>query len=293
MTDEGGHLPHAARTLAGAVDELQKLLVRSRNIGLRYPRDGRQPRTRDRLPRAEDAEGRAVRRLRRADAHREPRRAFPRRLSASQRCAVAEAHARDAGADADALPTARLRSARRRCAWSCRPAGAAMAAKDYIDHPGHAAARGARWRACAKTMADASRIDDPARADALRAPAARALRGRNERIDERLPSDATRTSASARSTKVAARSRSTPPRRSAQLHVPHPALQPAGPGERAAHADVFELEEADGMTLFIALERDPREARPVAAVRLRLPRRHLRQLRDGDQRAARRSPAAR
>ena len=62
---QGRHLPHRAGPRA-AVDELQKLLVRSRNIGVRSQRAGRQSRARDGLPRAEDAEARALRRLRRA-----------------------------------------------------------------------------------------------------------------------------------------------------------------------------------------------------------------------------------
>ena len=62
---------------------------------------------------------------------------------------------------------------------------------------------------------------------------------------------------------------------------------------RAPHMQTYELEEADGMTLFIALNEIREKQDAVAAVRLRLPRRHLRQLRDGDQRAAQRSPAAR
>ncbi|MCK7524256.1 MAG: hypothetical protein MZV64_44795 [Ignavibacteriales bacterium] len=47
------------------------------------------------------------------------------------------------------------------------------------------------------------------------------------------------------------------------------------------HLQTYELEEAAGHDAVHRAERDPREARPVAAVRLRLPRRHLRQLRDG------------
>ena len=51
--------------LQAAVDELQQLLVRSRNIGLRDKVARRESRARHRVPRAEDAEGRAVHRLRR------------------------------------------------------------------------------------------------------------------------------------------------------------------------------------------------------------------------------------
>jgi fumarate reductase iron-sulfur subunit len=48
----------------------------------------------------------------------------------------------------------------------------------------------------------------------------------------------------------------------------------------------YTVEEADGMTLFIALNEIREKQDPVAAVRFRLPRRHLRQLRDGGERPA-------
>ena len=63
--------------------------------------------------------------------------------------------------------------------------------------------------------------------------------------------------------------------------------------ESVPRMQTYELEEADGMTLFIALNEIREKQDAVAAVRLRLPRRHLRQLRDDHQRPARRSPAAR
>ena len=47
----------------------------------------------------------------------------------------------------------------------------------------------------------------------------------------------------------------------------------------------YELEEADGMTLFIALN-EMREVRSIATIRLRVPRGHLRQMRHNDQRPA-------
>ncbi len=55
----------------------------------------RESRARHRVPHAEDAEGRAVHRLRRAHPHREPRRALPAGFPAPQRRRVAEAHAGD------------------------------------------------------------------------------------------------------------------------------------------------------------------------------------------------------
>ncbi len=67
--------------LQAAVDELQQLLQTSRNIGLRDKSPRREPRARHRVPGAEDAEARAVHRLRRAGAHREPRCALPARTT--------------------------------------------------------------------------------------------------------------------------------------------------------------------------------------------------------------------
>ena len=61
---------------------------------------------------------------------------------------------------------------------------------------------------------------------------------------------------------------------------------PADPAS-VPHQQTYELEQSEGMTLFIALSEIRDKHRSVAAVRLRLPRGDLRQLRDGDQRAAR------
>ncbi len=116
----------SGKDLEQAVDELQKLLVRSRNIGLKARAAGRQSRTRHGLSRAEDAEAGAVRLLRRAGPHRKSRRALPRGLPASQRCGMAEAHARDLAGRRDSCRRSRTkRSTSGR--WSCRPAGAATA----------------------------------------------------------------------------------------------------------------------------------------------------------------------
>jgi hypothetical protein len=48
----------------------------------------------------------------------------------------------------------------------------------------------------------------------------------------------------------------------------------------------YSLEEADGMTLFIALNEIREKQDPSLQFDFRLPRRHLRQLRDGDRRPA-------
>jgi hypothetical protein len=57
------------------------------------------------------------------------------------------------------------------------------------------------------------------------------------------------------------------------------------PQERGSvpRMQTYELEEADGMTLFIALN-EIRETQTHRCIRFRLPRRDMRQLRDGDQR---------
>ena len=68
-----------------------------------------------------------------------------------------------------------------------------------------------------------------------------------------------------------------------KIHLRILRYNPADPAS-VPHLQTYELEQTDGMTLFIALNEIREKHRPVAAVRLRLPRRHLRQLRDGDQR---------
>ena len=78
---QGRHLPHRRRSWKQAVDELQQLLVRSRNIGLRYKARGANPelvtayRVQKMLKLALCVAYGAL------DAHRKPRRALPRGLS--------------------------------------------------------------------------------------------------------------------------------------------------------------------------------------------------------------------
>ena len=74
----------------------------------------RESRAGHRLSRAEDAEGGAVHRPRRARAHRKPRRALPAGLPAPQRCRVAEAYAGHMEGRSRHAADAGVRGARRR-----------------------------------------------------------------------------------------------------------------------------------------------------------------------------------
>ena len=114
------------------------------------------------------------------------------------------------------------------------------------------------------------------------------FRGRNERIDEKLPMSTSRDSTTAPGSAIPPVPNA--PRRMLHFHIlRHDPQDPAS----VPHFDMFEIEEAAGMTLVHRAERDPREARPVARVRFRLPRRHLRQLRRWSSTAGPDSPAAR
>ncbi len=122
---QGRHLPHrqgagggGRRTAEAAREEPQH------RAEVQFA--GREPRAGDGVPGPEDAEARAVRGLRRAHPHREPRRALPLRLPEPQRRQVAEPHARQLEGRRDAADV-QLRSARRAARWSCRRDGAATA----------------------------------------------------------------------------------------------------------------------------------------------------------------------
>ncbi len=95
----------------------------------------REPRARHRVPRAEDAQGRAVRRARRAGAHREPRRALPAGLPAPQRRRVAEAHAGLVERRRRHAALARVGGARRRRDGAAARAGAATAPRTTSTTP--------------------------------------------------------------------------------------------------------------------------------------------------------------
>ena len=260
-------------------------------------RAGANPELVDRLSRAEDAEARALRRLRRAHAHREPRRALPRGLPAPQRRAMAEAHARHVEGRARHAADARLRAARRE-AMELPPGWRGYGAKDYIDHPDTAGAQAEVDALREQRAATAFERQQRARCPTTQL-LPRALRGRNERIDEPLamtnrrePSEPSVRLGKRVTHDRARRHRTSRCRRrhaatGEKIRLQHPALQPARARRALRTCRPTSSSRRDGMTLFIALERDPREARSVAAVRLRLPRRHLRQLRDDDQRPPR------
>ena len=110
-------------------------------------------------------------------------------LPAPQRRRVAEAHARHVEGRRRHAADARLRGARRRTRWSCRPGWRGYGAKDYVDHP-DTPKRAAEVDALKQKMAArrASRVQEALMP--YEHAAARALRGRNERIDEPLPTDA-------------------------------------------------------------------------------------------------------
>ena len=211
---------------------------------------------------------------------------FPHRDDA----AVAQANAGDLAERARHLADAGLRAARRQARWSCRPGWRGYGAKDYVDHPDTARAE-AEVAALRERLEDAPRFARAAGADALRpiccrdrcagATNASTSRCREDRHPpgrrELLQTGAC--SGRRRSMPHARRSASCASTRSEPEIVPRMAeLRTRGSRRHdAVHRP----------------ERDPRKARPVAAVRLRLPRRHLRQLRACWSTAVRRSPAAR
>ena len=149
------------------------------------PQGGRrQPRTGHRLPHAEDAQAGAVRGLRRGAAHREPRRPFPRGLSAPRRRRVAQAHAGHLEPDGDTLPTLAYEALDVK-AMELPPGWRGYGAKDYTDHPDTP-------KRAAEVAALRERLKNEPRFAVQQAlmpydqllPAS--LRGRNERIDEPL-----------------------------------------------------------------------------------------------------------
>ena len=143
--------------LASAVDELQALLERSRQHRPAPQGGRRQPRARDRVPGAEDAQARALRRPRRRATDRKPGRALPRGLPASRRRAVAEAHARELERRRRHAADARLRAARRR-SMELPPGWRGYGAKDYVDHP-DTAARTAEVLALRERLKEAPRFE--------------------------------------------------------------------------------------------------------------------------------------
>ena len=229
MTAQGRHLPAPARSRA-AVDELQALLVRSRESAC-APAPRRQSRARHGLPHAEDAEARAVRRLRRA--RRAPRAAA--RISAR----TIRAATTPSGSSARSPPgrtrrhaaDARLRAARRE-AMELPPGWRGYGAKDYVDHP-DTPQRQAESR---RDQGEAGRRGPVRRAggaDALRAPAARhaSAAATNASTSRCAPAER-----EPRPTTHGPATTDTP--RARKLTSPDPALQPAGARQRPAHADL-------------------------------------------------------
>ena len=120
---EGRHLPprHGARGRGRRIAEAARSQPEHRRP---IACAGRQSRTGDGLPDEEDAQARAERRLRRADAHRKPRRALPRRTT---RAATMPSGSSARSPPGRASPTRCPRSPTSHStssAWNCRRAGA-------------------------------------------------------------------------------------------------------------------------------------------------------------------------
>ena len=174
--------------LEAAVDELQQLLVKSRNIGLRYKVRGANPelvtayRVQKMLKLALCVAYGAQTRTESRGAHF--RQDFPRRndaewLKRTLATWKGERHAADA----------RLRAARRRRRWSCRPAGAATAPRTTSTTRTRPRAP-PRSRRCKQKLAGQSRfaVQEALMPYADQLP--KRLQGRNERIDEMFTNEA-------------------------------------------------------------------------------------------------------
>ncbi len=157
---QGRHLPHGRRPAVCGRQVAGTARAQPRHRHALAPRRA-ESRAGHGLPRAEDDQDRALRRARRAHAHGEPRRAFPRGLPAPQRCRMAEAHARDVGRSARHAADAQLRTARR------GPHGAA---------PGLAWLRQQGLRRSPRHCAACRRSGQAARSRERRGPARRAGR---------------------------------------------------------------------------------------------------------------------
>jgi hypothetical protein len=143
----------------------------------------------------------------------------------------------------------------------------ATARKDYVDHP-DTARRIAEVEAIRTKLAGAGRVAGAGSVDAVRNVVARTLPRPNERIDEPFATRHRRSTHEPDMTdppvnrsprqsnpphdQSAAMRRSHRRRAAPQRADQRAALQPAGARQHSAHANV-RVEEADGMTLFIAL----------------------------------------
>ena len=170
------------RDLEQAVDALQKLLARSRRIGLRSRSPGVNPElaTAYRVPMMLKL---ALCIAHGVLAHRKPRRALPRRLPAARRRRVAQAHARHLEGRGGYPAVARLRGARRG-RMELPPGWRGYGAKDYTDHP-DTAARQAEVEAAKQRIKDRYELQRTLMPYEHLLP--ESLRGRNERVDDRFP----------------------------------------------------------------------------------------------------------
>ena len=257
---QGRHLPHRRRARSRRSTSCRSCCERSRNIGLRYKARRREPRARRprtacrrcSSSRSASPTARCTRTESRGAHFRED---FPRRDDAQWLKRTLATWKDEARHAADA----RLRAARRQARWSCRPAGAATARRttSTIRTPPRAQRRGRRAAQAAERRATASRVQQALMPYEHLLPAA--LRGRNERIDEPLSTSRSgdiQPIASRRRQRVrAADAQRSRRARDAGIALEDPAScattrrSPAV----APRMQTYELEEADGMTLFIAL----------------------------------------
>jgi fumarate reductase flavoprotein subunit len=182
MTERVGIFRTGA-ALQSAVDDLQKLLVRSRNIGLRNHAPGANPelvtayRVQKMLKLALCVAYGALQRTESRGAH--AREDYPRRDDANWLKRTLATW----NAENDTLPTLNY-EALSVGKMELPPGWRGYGNKDYIDHP-DTAARAAEVEAIRKSGGDRFAVQD--KLMAFRHLLPDSLRGRNERIDERLP----------------------------------------------------------------------------------------------------------
>ena len=182
MTERVGIFRTGA-ALQSAVDDLQKLLVRSRNIGLRNHAPGANPelvtayRVQKMLKLALCVSYGALQRTESRGAH--AREDYPRRDDANWLKRTLATW----NAENDTLPTLNY-EALSVGKMELPPGWRGYGNKDYIDHP-DTAARAAEVEAIRKSAGDRFAVQDQLMAFRHLLPDS--LRGRNERIDERLP----------------------------------------------------------------------------------------------------------
>jgi fumarate reductase flavoprotein subunit len=183
MTDKVG-IFRTGEKLSSAVETLQQLLVRSRNIGVPYKVDGANPelvvayRTQKMLKVALSVAYGALTRTESRGAHY--RNDFPRRNDAEwlKRTIATWTH------EADTLPTLSYEQLSP-MKMELPPGWRGYGAKDYIDHP-ETPARQAELEALKKSMEGADRFKIQQAIAPFEDLLPPRLRGRNERIDEPL-----------------------------------------------------------------------------------------------------------